>query len=161
MTTQVKTINIVRCADFQSNFNMSTINGRIEQLEYFNKDMMAIKAIRHSAKRTLPYGRWTTEDGTEFIFNRNYQPMFSLKNGKKEFVLPSFYVYKIVKVEYFYGDHNNPVDYLLRKFKQRAILTSSEISERKKSLLISLKILQDYHPEDNTYPNQSWRQFKI
>lgn len=80
-----------------------------------------------------------------------------LLNG---FVLPDLWINDIVKVEFFYGDHNSPVAYLLRKFKGQA-LDASTSKECRRSLNICLNVLEDYYPKNKSGFLQSWKPFKI
>lgn len=57
----------------------------------------------------LPYGIWTTEEGRELLFNRDYKPIWE-RNGKEsvEQADRSEWVKGIDGQSWFYGDHNPP-----------------------------------------------------
>jgi hypothetical protein len=58
---------------------------------------------------TLPYGKWTTEDGTEVLFNRKYQPIWvKHPDGKVDSAARDWWVSNIVKQEWYYDDSNRP-----------------------------------------------------
>lgn len=58
---------------------------------------------------TLPYGKWTTEDGTEVLFNRKYQPIWvKHPNKKANIAAPDWWVPGIVKQEFYYDESNSP-----------------------------------------------------
>ena len=162
MTTRKPTeVTFVTSPDFQRDFKQSNyMDNELRISIDNNKDIPAILATRFSARKTLPYGRWTCKDKTEVIFNREYQPIFQRYNGVNAFILPNAWIENIVKTEYFYDDYTTPVKYLLRKFKDQK-LDLSESRACRKSLAIVLKILEDYHPENTGNFCQSWKSFKI
>ena len=162
MTTQnVRMVPCVSSGDFQDSFTQSKyMDMRLETFLSYNNDAPAIIAVKHSARISIPYGRWTCDDGSEVIFNRHYQPMFKRANDENEFMLPDTWISNIAKIEYFYGDHNSPVSYLLRKFKGFS-LTAAHSKECRRSLAICLKILEDYFPKNKGKVLQCWEPFKI
>lgn len=133
---------------------------RIAEETKYNSDYPAILAIKYSARRMIPYGRWHCEDGRIVTFNREYQPMYQRLNGVDTFLLHSDYIRDIVQVEYFYNDHNSPVNYLLRKFKENK-LSAQYSRESKKSLLICLRIIRDYEPKNSRNNGTSWNELTV
>lgn len=129
----------------------------IDQQTKYNSDYPAILAVTYSARRMIPYGRWHCEDGRIVTFNREYQPMYQRLNGVDTFLPHSDYIHGIVKVEYFYGDHNTPVHYLLRKFKDNK-LSAQESRASKRSLLICLKVIKDYEPKNDWKQGTTWNE---
>ena len=68
-----------------------------------------MKKNRDYMRSTLPYGVWVTQQGTEILFNRNYQPMW-VKNpsGQITEADPNWWVPNIVKQEWYYDDNCPP-----------------------------------------------------
>jgi hypothetical protein len=57
----------------------------------------------------LPYGKWTTADGSEYLFNRNYENIIGKDNqGNLKAVHPYYWHDNIVKHEYYYNDLTTP-----------------------------------------------------
>lgn len=139
-------------------------NTRLDSELMFSRgepDHLAFIATRYSARRMIPYGRWTCGNGREVIFNREYQPIFSRINGVDSFADRVEVIKDIVKVEYFYGDHNSPVDYLCRKYKPHA-LSKATAAECRNSLMICLKIMMEYEPKQNWgagWNGTTWNEF--
>lgn len=135
---------------------------KVGERQAYDKDFLAFSAVKYSGRREIPYGRWTTKDGREVIFNREYQPMYSrsLRPGDaSHFCDRAEYVLDIIKVEYFYGDHNSPVDYLTRKFKGHE-LDKEQSSVCRNSLVICMSIVRNYEPKrDRDLRGTSWRTF--
>lgn len=64
---------------------------------------MGIKTMKHSLDSyLLPYGKWTTAAGTEFLFNRHYVPFMIRKDGEVSRCESMFIPYE--KTTYFYND---------------------------------------------------------
>jgi hypothetical protein len=40
------------------------------------------KPLEVRLRGRTPYGKWTCEDGTEYLFNRDYEPFLQRKNGE-------------------------------------------------------------------------------
>ena len=57
---------------------------------------------RHRFRR-IPYGMWTTKDGTEVLFDRDYNP-FLLRRGRHVEVCEHHWVENIVEARHFYDD---------------------------------------------------------
>ena len=65
---------------------------------------------------TLPYGKWTTEDGTEVLFNRKYQPIWVRHTNKKaDIAALDWWVPGIVKQEFYYDESNPPYGRRLKR----------------------------------------------
>ena len=56
----------------------------------------------------LPYGKWTCDDGTEYLFNRGYGPIFKRRDGRVELVNPGTWVHGIHKQVWYYDDATAP-----------------------------------------------------
>lgn len=160
-TLETKKQEYVSSEHFQANYGSKTdyMDRQIGSSIKHNPDLPAIIAIKAGARTTLPYGRWTCDDDSMVIFNRNYQPLFKIADGKKSFITADTLIMNIYKVEYFYGDHNTPVLYLLRKFKEMGVDAKTRNASRK-SLAICLSILEDNYPENPLYL-KSWSPFTI
>ena len=155
------TVALTTSLDFQMKWQQSDyMDKQLETFLSYNNDAPAIVAVKHSARISIPYGRWTCEDGTEIIFNREYQPMFKRADLTNSFMLPDTWIKDIVKTEYLYSDHNSPVSYLLRKFKGMS-LSKMHSTECRNSLAICLKVLEDYYPKNNGNICQTWAPFQI
>lgn len=64
--------------------------------EYMTKDY--IRAV-------FPYGKWVTEDGTEILFNRNYQPIWMKRSsGEVTKADPNWWVPNILTQEWYYDE---------------------------------------------------------
>jgi hypothetical protein len=58
----------------------------------------------------MPYGRWTCADGTEFLFNRDYRPLWKKRpDGLVVAADPDEQV-NFLKQEFFFEDHTFPLD---------------------------------------------------
>jgi hypothetical protein len=56
-----------------------------------------------------PYGKWTTGDGGEFLYNRAYEPIWQRRPGGQPTVAkPWNWVHDIVKDELFFDDRTAP-----------------------------------------------------
>jgi hypothetical protein len=58
--------------------------------------------------KTLPYGKWTTKNGEEYLFNREYEPIAGWDNNTNTPipVLPTTWIHDIVQTEGYYGGDN-------------------------------------------------------
>jgi hypothetical protein len=52
----------------------------------------------------LPYGVWTTKDGTEILFSRSYHPLYRRKPGEPATPDKPRWVHDIARCNYFYDD---------------------------------------------------------
>lgn len=121
------------------------------------KHQLMIFAMVYLGRRGLPYGRWTTQDGHQILFNREYQPLMwkHAINQDNVHAEKDSWVHDIVKEEFFWDDNSNPIDYLTRK------VSSTELTEERKaacqkSLLICLALLQEYAPPRTVSESPSW-----
>lgn len=127
----------------------------------YEPDYMAFVAVKYTARRMLPYGRWTCDDGRVVIFNREYQPIFQRVDGVNRFILHSEFIKDIAQVEYFYGDHNSPVDYMTRKFKPWN-LAADHAKLCKRSLKICLNLVRQFEPKPEDHRNGgSWAALRV
>lgn len=55
--------------------------------------------------KTLPYGKWTTKDNKEYLFNRDYEPIqgWDLENNTLIIVSSFNWIQEIVKEEFYYN----------------------------------------------------------
>jgi|SRR5690625_440970 len=77
------------------------------QTNHDNKQSLVDKLVLKS----LPYGKWTTKDNKEFLFNRDYEPIlgWDLTSNTSIPVTPMMWVDdQETKQEYFYDDGNPP-----------------------------------------------------
>lgn len=72
--------------------------------------MNSSRNIKHHIKRlTLPYGFYKLSDGSQVMFNRNYQPLKKRSaEGILEGIKPNVWVNEIVGNKYLYNDSNPP-----------------------------------------------------
>lgn len=64
---------------------------------------------RDYMRLTLPYGMWTTEQGTKVLFNRNYQPIWVMQpSGEVTEANRDWWVPDIVTQEWYYNDDCPP-----------------------------------------------------
>jgi hypothetical protein len=156
-------ICVVTSSEFQAQaaaMPKHTLDHCVEDNQKHEKDYLSYIAVKYSGRRMIPYGRWTCEDGRQVVFNREYQPMYSrVLGGESVFCDHAEFVQGIVKVEYFYGDHNSPVDYLLRKFSVTGAKLDAETSKAcRNSLMICLKVAMENEPRaSGNYNGTSWR----
>lgn len=67
--------------------------------------------MREYYRVAYPYGKWTTKDGAEVLFNREYQPIWvKHPDGKVDSAARDWWVPNIVKQEWYYNDSNPPND---------------------------------------------------
>lgn len=52
----------------------------------------------------IPYGKWTLNDGTEILFNREYKNLIGKKNGKLIAYHYDNWHENIIKSEFYYDD---------------------------------------------------------
>lgn len=160
-TTHPGTV-FVRSSDYQNMIDLEKIRSTPAMSEIlsnaeFDPDYLAFTAVKYTARRMLPYGRWTTGDNRVIIFNREYQPIFERVNDINKFIEHDEIIENISKVEYFYDDSNSPVTYLVRKFKGRSI-DKMQNARCKKSLMICLNIINEFEPQpSNKQRVTSWR----
>jgi len=58
---------------------------------------------------TLPYGKWTTKDGMEVLFNRHYQPIWKKdSSGVVTEANKNWWVPNILLQEFYYDDSSPP-----------------------------------------------------
>lgn len=64
-----------------------------------------MKKNRDEMRLGLPYGIWTTKEGTKVLFNRKYQPIWvKYPSGQIAKPDPNWWVRDIVTQEYYYDD---------------------------------------------------------
>lgn len=59
-------------------------------------------------RESLPYGKWTCEDGREVLFNRRYKPIWQRRDGEAATPGDPNERVKFTKEEWFYSDENAP-----------------------------------------------------
>jgi len=153
---------IVHAPENQLNFDAKTLSAVEKHVEHSYlgcDDILEIFAIKHSVRRTLPYGKWTCEDGREVIFNREYQPILQRKDGVVAYADRNERVEGIVSHEYYYDDNSNPTNILVRKFHLHAA-DKHDRARSKKSLLICLAVLQEFTPKESGSVNRQWSMLK-
>ncbi|NJL24816.1 MAG: hypothetical protein HC902_06375 [Calothrix sp. SM1_5_4] len=66
------------------------------------------RSTRLPMRLSLPYGKWTCEDGSEVLFNRDYKPLWAkLPNGEVIDIEPETWI-KSTDCSYFFDDGNPP-----------------------------------------------------
>jgi hypothetical protein len=151
--------NVIHADEVRARFSKQELSNMKDQIETsFDgcDDILEVFAIKHSVRRTLPYGKWTCADGREVLFNREYQPIMQRKDGVVSYADHGEWVENIVSHEYFYDDSCDPVDILVRKFHLHAMPVKSERAECQKSLLICMSVLKEFTPKELGSTNRQW-----
>ena len=77
---------------------------------------------REQVRATMPYGKWTTEDGREVLFNRDYMPIWQrLPDGTVSVADKDEWV-PWVRQDQFYHDGNGPWHYITTRRNCQSIL---------------------------------------
>lgn len=158
MSQEVK-IDVVRSEDYQANFDTKNIDNKLSYRVWDKQSELEVAFelfALYSARRSIAYGIWTTEDGREVVFNREYQPILQRVNGVNKFADPSEFIKGIIKTEYLFGDHNCPIFYIRSKFNKDISMTSKEKKESLRSLKISMAVIAKYTPEESDSVNRRW-----
>lgn len=115
---------------------------------------IARMAIMYSVRRALPYGKWTLFDGTEILFNREYQPIMKKKDGSRSYCDHNLWVdhTTIEKQTYFYDDSCDPMSYVTKHLGGGGY-GASAARESKKSILICMRVLKDFTPKEHSSVN--------
>jgi len=89
------------------------------------------EAEKEYCRVTLPYGKWTTKDGTEVLFNRKYQPIWVKHFDRKaDIAALDWWVPNIVKQEWYYNDGNPPYgDRRLKRTRDSAARCYAALNE--------------------------------
>jgi hypothetical protein len=116
---------------------------------------LAVFTIMHSIRRSLPYGKWTTANGTEVLFNREYQPFVKRKDGTVTYIDRNTWIKDIVKTEMYYDDSNAPAGFIASKFGFQT-MSARDRKASKRSLLICLTVLRDFTPKEDSSVNSVW-----
>ena len=144
-------IKVIRSTETQEQVDTTPIEVTMERKGYTDGKAMVRFAILHSARRTLPYGMWTTFDGRQVLFNREYQPILEKKDrqcahcDRDEWVNHT----QIESVRYFYDDLTAPMRYMVKHLGGEA-LTAKEAKACKKALLVCMQFLKDFTPEESS-----------
>lgn len=133
----------------------SDIEALLAARGYAEKKNLAIFAIKHTARRMLPYGIWYCMDGREVIFNREYQPIAQRINGVVSHADRNEFVEYINREVKFYNDLHNPVTYLVKHLGSIP-QSASESNKSKKALLRCLKILREFTPPEHASVGDQW-----
>lgn len=146
---------VIRSHELQAHFDTTEIERNLDWRSRSSESRLAELAIRHTARRILPYGIWTCQDGREVVFNREYQPIFQKKDGVNSFADRGEWVKDIVQTVYLFNDSNSPIDYLTNKYAEYK-LPSREKKENKRSLLICLSVIKKYQPKEGPSVNKEY-----
>jgi hypothetical protein len=119
------------------------------------KNSLQIFSIKHIARRSLPYGKWTCEDGREVVFNREYQPIFQRVDGVVSYANRDEFVENIVSVELYYQDIDSPVDFLTKHLGYHPV-DASRSRACKKALLRSLRVISEFTPTEHFSVNPTY-----
>jgi hypothetical protein len=144
--TQARDVEPIDTKDIESFLNWN---------DHLEKKELAVFAIKHCARRTLPYGIWYCKDGREVLFNREYQPIAQRKNGVTAFADRSEWVMDIERAVMLWDDSSDPTNYLVKHLGYMA-LTTKESNVCRKALLVSLKFLKEFTPATSPSENNSW-----
>lgn len=125
--------------------------GGTRKLTYF--------AIKHIARRELPYGKWTCQDGRVVVFNREYQPILQRKNGVLSYADRNEQVGNIVEAEMFYHDGNDP-SMLLTRHLGFNDGTHEQQRDCRMSLLRCLRVLREFTPPEHYSVSHAWSLLK-
>lgn len=154
--------NIVYASELQIDFNTQEIEHgiayRLCDPDLKNLDSLVIFTIEHCLRRTLPYGKWTCENGREVVFNREYQPIAQRFEGVVSYADRNEWVKQIVKAEMFYDDSNDPVDLIRSKLRRggEICLTARDKRECRNSLLICFAVLREFTPKESNSVHSNW-----
>lgn len=138
-----------------STLNVDFIEHFINKKAETSKNSLLIFAIKHIARRELPYGLWGCGDGRMVWFNREYQPIFQVKDGVISYADRSEWVKDIKSQVFVYDDNNSPVRYLTKHLGVDP-LTAKESKECRLSLLRCLCIIRDLTPKESGSVNPSF-----
>lgn len=158
VSQQVK-IDIVRSEEYQANFDTKNLDHKLSYRVWSKQSKLEVAFelfALYSARRSLAYGIWTTEEGREVVFNREYQPILQRVDGVNKFADPGEFIKNIIKTEYIFGDHNCPTTYIRSKFNKDIEMTSKKKKECLLSLHISMAVIAKYTPEESVSVNRSW-----
>jgi hypothetical protein len=149
---------IVYADENRLQFNdLSDIERKVEHSYTGHPNVYQIFGIKHSVRRALPYGKWTCENGREVIFNREYQPILQRRDGVLSYADRGEWVEDIVKAEMYYDDGCDPADYLTSRYGYGPTAgDKARHRDCKKSLLICLKVLKEFTPEERGSTNRQW-----
>lgn len=158
----MNTKNIVFAPENQLSFSTDALEAmekRVNNSYLGCDDVLPLFAIKHSVRRTLPYGKWICEGGREVVFNREYQPILQRKDGVVSYADRNERVKGIVQHEYYYDDGSDPADLLVRKLHLHAI-DKHDRARSKRSLLICLTVLREFTPQEHGSVNDQWSALK-
>lgn len=148
-------VKLIRASDLQTSVDTMPIFQRLEYENLDADDELSIFAIGHSVRRVLPYGIWTTADGREVVFNREYQPILQRINGVNSHANPREWITDIVKKVYLYDDNTNPFDFIKNKLESSK-LSASHKRACKKSLAICLDVIKQYSPDESMSTSRAY-----
>jgi hypothetical protein len=154
MSEVSNTIEMVRY-DPNEKIDLSDIEKFLDRNDNLDKKNLAIFGIMYAVRRTLPYGKWTCDDGREVLFNREYQPILQRLNGEVSYADRGEWVKNIVKCEMFYDDGSAPQDYLTKHLGHMH-LDAAWTKQCKRSLLLCLQVLKEFTPKEGPSTNFSW-----
>lgn len=112
--------------------------------------------MEHAIRRMLPYGKWTCKDGREVLFNREYQTIAQRVNGVVSYMDRNEWIKDIATCEHYYLDHCTPSSYIAHVLGVEKIKSKKEISESRKSLLVSLAVLREFTPKESGSVNEEY-----
>lgn len=133
----------------------SDIEALLSARGYGEKKNLALFAIKHTARRSLPYGIWYCVGGREVIFNRDYQPIAQRVDGVVSYADRDEFVDAIEREVKFYDDLHNPVAYLVKHLGSIP-QSGTDSNKSKKALLRCLKVLRDFTPPEHGSVSSQW-----
>lgn len=147
--------DIIRSSETYQTFNTDNISSFLSQKDASEGKNLAAFCIKHTARRSLPYGIWTCVDGRKIVFNREYQPILQQVDGVNSYAIESEWVENIEHTQYLYDDVTTPISYLMKYLGQEK-LTTEETKWCKKTLLICLQVLRDFTPKEGSSVNSRY-----
>ena len=151
---------ITHAAGTHLGLDVSDIADLLSRNGHTDGKKLAVFAIKHAVRRTLPYGIWTCDNDRIVIFNREYQPILEKNGDVKSHVDRNAWIENIVAAQYLYDDACSPIDYLTKHLGQ-PLMSAADTRACKKSLLICLKVLRAYTPEEHGSVNRNYSMFRM
>lgn len=140
--------------------DISSIESFLDFYDQLEKKNLALFAIAHCARRMLPYGIWTCDDGREVVFNREYQPIFQRLHGVVSYADRDEIVKGIQSAEMLYNDFSSPVSYMTKHLGRSGDTSARQSRVQRKCLLRVLQVMKDFTPPESFSTNRQWSLIK-
>ena len=147
-------INHSAAFDFEQ-LNTAAFEKILERKGAGSPKMMAVFAIKHSARQTLPYGKWVCENGREVVFNREYQPILQRVDGVVSYADRNEMVQGIRDQMMFWDDSCDPTDYLV---KHLGFISLGQHDSRRcrQALIRAMMVLKEFTPKEHFSVSRIW-----